>query len=135
MLVFLWFFLSETTQCYMFRYPTDGVTDVQLLLAATTCQLTHRGYNTEISVHRSFQLVHNSMLFVLLSHSLLEIKRQHLYFSFCRCFRTTVKWLSSYEGELTAHLPGSNNMAVETVLCNNILKRSVLLLYAQNSHK
>lgn len=65
-LVFLWFFPSETTQCYLFRYPTDGVTDVQLLLAATTCQLTHRGYKTEISNSLSFPLVHNSILFMLL---------------------------------------------------------------------
>lgn len=82
LLDFLWFLPSETTQCYMFRYPTDGITDVQLLLASTAHQLTHRCYKTVISSTLSFPLVHNSMLFILLSHSLLEIKRQHLYFLF-----------------------------------------------------
>lgn len=110
------FFPSETTQCYMFRYPTDGVTDVQLLLAATTCQLTHRGYKIEISVSVSFPLVHKSMFFMLLSHFLLEMNRHHLFLSFCRCFKTTVRWLSSCEDEFTADLHGFNKVTIETVL-------------------
>lgn len=116
MLVFLWFLPSETTQCCMFRYPTDGVTGVQLLLAATTCQITHRGYKTEIFISISFPLMHSSMLSMLLSHSLLEINRQQIFFRFCRCFKTTAKWLSSYEDELTAELDGSSKVAIETVI-------------------
>lgn len=82
-------------------------------LVMRNCQLTHRGYKIEISVSISFPLVHTSML---LSHSLLEINWQHLYFSFCRYFKTTVKWLSSCEDELTADLHGSSKVAIETVL-------------------